>query len=195
MNSTDLPSPDLLVTEDLLKRAKSGDRGALEALMARYRPRLERWATGRLPLQARSLFDTSDLVQEALLGAIQSLHSIKAVSPGSFQAYVRQAVLNRIRDQVRWARRRAGSEDVSEDLVDVSPTPLESAIGTDTVRRFEEGLAHLSEEDRQLLHLRLELDIGYAEIALLTGRNTPDAARMSVHRAFRKLALLMQEGP
>ena len=39
-----------------------------------YRPRLVRWATGRLPVQARSLFDTGDLVQETLMRAIQVLN-------------------------------------------------------------------------------------------------------------------------
>lgn len=193
MNPTDLPSSDLVITEDLLRRAKSGDRDALDALIARYRPRLERWASGRLPLYARSLLDTSDLVQEILLKTIQSLGSIRAAEPGSFQAFVRQAVLNRIRDQVRWARRRTGSGAIAEDLIDAAPSPLENAIGADIVQRYEDGLAMLSEEERQLLHLRLELDIHYDEIAAMTGRSSPDAVRMSVHRAFRKLALLMRE--
>jgi DNA-directed RNA polymerase specialized sigma24 family protein len=47
----------------------------------------------------------------------------------------------------------------------------------------------------QLLHLRLELDFHYNEIAAMTGRSTLDAARMSVHRAFRNLALVMRENP
>jgi RNA polymerase sigma factor (sigma-70 family) len=165
----------------------------LDALIARYRPRLERWASGRLPMYARSLLDTNDLVHEILLKTIQSLSSIRAAEPGSFQAYVRQAILNRIRDQVRWARKRVGSEAVAEDLIDVAPSPLENAIGADIVRRYEDGLAMLSEEERQLLHLRIELDFHYNEIAAMTGRSTPDAARMSVHRAFRKLALLMRD--
>jgi RNA polymerase sigma-70 factor (ECF subfamily) len=82
---------------------------------------------------------------------------------------------------------------VTENLLDEGPSPLENAIGSDVVRRYEEGLAKLSEEERELLHLRLELDVGYKEVAALTGRSSPDAARMSVHRAFRKLALLMRE--
>ena len=194
MNPDDLPGHDLVITEDLLRRAKTGDRDALAILIARYRPRLERWASGRLPLYARSLLDTGDLVQETLIKTIQSLESIRADQPGSFQGYVRRAVLNRIRDQVRWARRRGASGEITEDLMDPAPSPLESAIGADIVQRYEDGLAQLSEEESQLLHLRLELDIGYSEIAAMTGRTTADAARMSTHRAFRKLALLMREG-
>src|SRR6185436_18865608 len=127
---------ELLRTQDLLREAQQGRRDALEALLARYRPRLERWATGRLPVHARSLLDTGDLVQETLLRILGSIASMQFREPGKFEVYVRQAVLNRIRDQVRWARRRAGSESAPEDLVDPTPSPLEEAIGADVVRRY-----------------------------------------------------------
>lgn len=189
--SPDSPAPELLITGELLHRAKRGDEAALNALMARYRPRLQRWASGRLPRYARSLFDTGDLVQETLLKAIEGLDLIEVRGPGVFQAYVRQAVLNRIKDQVRWARRRPGPDGVPEDLIDVSPSPLESAIGSDVLRRFEGALARLTDDERQLLHLRIELDFDYEEIAAVTERATRDAARMAVQRALRKLADIM----
>jgi len=189
----DVPPPDFLITGTLLKRAQDGDPLALEALMARYRPRLERWASGRLPLYARSLFDTGDLVQETLLKAIEGLHQIEVRGPGFFQAYVRQAVLNRIRDQVRWARRRPGPEGVPDRLEDRTPSPLENAIGADVVERYERALEELSEEDRQLIHLRLELDYSYEEIAVITERSSRDAARMAVQRALRRLAEVMDD--
>lgn len=189
--SPDSPAPELVITGELLHHAKHGDEAALNALMARYRPRLQRWATGRLPRYARSLFDTGDLVQETLLKAIEGLDLIEVRGPGVFQAYVRQAVLNRIKDQVRWARRRPGPDGVPEDLIDVSPSPLESAIGSDVLRRFEGALARLTDDERQLLHLRIELDFDYEEIAAVTERATRDAARMAVQRALRKLADIM----
>jgi RNA polymerase sigma-70 factor (ECF subfamily) len=108
-----------------------------------------------------------------------------------FQAYVRQAVLNRIRDQVRWARRRPGVEEVPEDLVDAAPSPLEGAIGSDVLERYERALAQLTETQRRLIHLRIELDFSYEEIAAIMERQSPDAARMAVQRAVRKLAEVM----
>ena len=182
-------SPDaLLLTVELLRRAKGGDRGALEVLTARYLPRLERWASGRLPLYARSLADTTDIVQETLLRAIEGLEGIEVRGPGGFQAYVRQAVLNRIRDQIRWARRRPGPDGVPEDLMDHAPSPLEHAIGADVLARYERSLEQLTEEERELLHLRIELDFDYEEIAGMTGRASRDAARMAVRRALTRLA-------
>ena len=187
--------PELLITGALVQRAKAGDERALSELMARYRPRLERWASGRLPLYARSLLDTSDLVQETLLKAIEGLDRIEVRGPGFFQAYVRQAVLNRIRDQVRWSKRRpvpgGATDGVPEDVRDAAPSPLESAIGSDLLRRYEAALERLTEEERQLLHLRIELDFDYDEIAAVTERNSRDAARMAIQRALRRLAEMM----
>jgi RNA polymerase sigma-70 factor (ECF subfamily) len=183
--------PSLIQTQDLLRGAKEGRRDALETLFKRYRPRLERWAAGRLPVKARSLLDTGDLVQETLLRALENLAAIEVRGPGGFEAYVRQAILNRIRDQIRWGRRREGSEAASDDLVDRAPSPLEEAIGSDVVRRFESAMLSLSEQERQLLHLRIELDLDYEEIATLMGRPSPDSARMAIQRALHKLAYAM----
>jgi len=185
------PSADLLITGELVARAQAGDESSMNALMARYRPRLERWASGRLPLYARSLLDTSDLVQETMLRVVQGIDKIEVRGPGFFQAYVRQAVLNRIRDQVRWARRRSGSEEPLEGIQDIGPSPLERAIGADVLARYERALEQMSEEERQFLHLRIELDFEYEEIAAVMGRNTKDAARMAVRRALSRVAEIM----
>lgn len=184
------PPPDepLLETRELLRRAKDGDRPALEQLMSRYLPRLKRWANGRLPMHARSLLDTADLVQDTLLRVIEGLDRIEVRGPGAFQAYVRMAVLNRIRDEVRWAERRPGPDGVPETLHDRQPTPIENAIGSELIDRYEAGMARLDEGDRQLLHLKIELDFDYDEIAAMTGREKRNAARMAVQRALTRLA-------
>ena len=194
----DPPSPSgqpaessLLATRELLRLSKEGDSRALDQLMARYLPRLQRWATGRLPLYARSLFDTADLVQDTLMRVLMGLDRVEVRGPGGFQAYVRQAVLNRIKDEVRWARRRPGPDGVPESLPDRTPSPLETAIGAELLERYEQGLAKLDEEDRQLLHLRIELDFDYQEIAAMTGRPSRDAVRMAVQRALARLAAVM----
>ena len=183
-----VPESPLLATRDLLRSAKDGDEKALAEIMGRYLPRMKRWASGRLPLHARSLLDTSDLVQETLLRVLQGLDRIEVRGPGAFQAFVRQAVLNRIRDELRWAKLRPGPEGVPETIADRASTPLENAIGADVLDRYERALADLSEEERELLHLRIELDFDYDAIAAMTGRPSRDAARMAVQRALARLA-------
>jgi len=182
----------LLLTTDLLYKAKQGDNSALDVLMSRYLPRLYRWASGRLPLHARSLFDTSDLVHETLLRAIQSLDDFEVRGPGGFQAYVRQAIQNRIVDQVRWAARREGSEEASESLADQGPSPLEHAIGAELLQRYERACAQLDQDEQLFLHLRIELDFSYDEIAAIMDRPSRDAVRVGVKRSLKKLAELME---
>src|SRR6185295_11395810 len=106
---------------------------------------------------------------------------------------VRQAILNRIRDQIRWARRRGGGELDSESVAHPGPSPLEEAIGADVVRRYEEGMAALSDDDRQILHLRIELDMSYEEIAAMMGKPSGDAARMAIQRSLHRLANAMKK--
>jgi RNA polymerase sigma-70 factor (ECF subfamily) len=131
------------------------------------------------------------LVQETLLRAIEGLDHIEVGPPGQFQAYVRQAVLNRIRDQVRWARRRPGDAGALEEFEDAAPSPLESAIGAELLGRYERALERLSDMERRLIHFRIELDFSYEEIAAMMERGSPDAARIAVRRAVRKLAETM----
>ncbi|HET9234077.1 MAG TPA: sigma-70 family RNA polymerase sigma factor [Candidatus Eisenbacteria bacterium] len=181
----------LLATVVLLRLAKDGDQNARDQLFHRYHARLSRWAAGRLPMHARSLLDTSDLVQETLVRVLEGLDRIDIRGPGGFQAYVRQAVLNRITDQVRWAGRRPGPEGIPESLHDVSPSPLENAIGSDVLERYERAFQRLDETERELLHLRIELDFDYDEIATMTGKPSRDAARMAVKRALSRLAEAM----
>ena len=135
--STGPPAPEavpggdgapLLATNDLLRLAKQGDAQAREQLLSRYIPRLTRWAAGRLPMYARSLLDTADLVQDTLSKVLEGFDRIEVREPGVFQAYVREAMLNRIRDQVRWATRRSGSDEISDELHDRAPSPLENAV-------------------------------------------------------------------
>src|SRR5262249_33614484 len=55
---------DLSVTSELIRRGRGGDRSAIDELLRRYRPRLVSFVHLRVPLSARSVADTQDVVQE-----------------------------------------------------------------------------------------------------------------------------------
>src|SRR5262245_12687232 len=85
----------------LVTRARGGDRVALEIIAGRYQAALLRFAHGRVPSTARSLVDTTDVVQQAMVRAFGRLDRIDTTLPGSLLAYLRCAVLNQIRDEIR----------------------------------------------------------------------------------------------
>jgi RNA polymerase sigma-70 factor (ECF subfamily) len=175
-------------TIDLLARAREGDAGAADALFSRYLPLLRRWARGRLPRYAREVEDTDDLVQETLYQTFRHLDHFEQRRQGALHAYLRQALLNRIRDLIRRAARHPHSEAFDPGHQDRGASPLEQAIGQESLARYEQALAGLRDEERELIVARLEIGLPFAEIARLTGRPSADAARMAVARALLRLA-------
>jgi RNA polymerase sigma-70 factor (ECF subfamily) len=175
-------------TVSLLTRAKAGDEEALNDLFARYLPMLSRWARGRLPHWARDAADTQDLVQDTLLQTFKKIDGFEHRGEGAFQAYLRQAVMNRIRDELRRANRRPDRDEFDEELPDPGVSPLEAAVGTEALETYDAALERLSPAERELVIARVELGLSYAEIAAATGKPTPNAARMAVSRALLRLA-------
>lgn len=178
---------------ELIRLAQRGDADALNRLLERYRPRLERWASGRLPPAARDLTDTQDLVQDALVRTLRNFDHFDDRGEGALQAYLRQAVMNRIRDEVRRLDRQPRRHELTESVADTAVSPLEHAIGGEAIERYEAALAALDPDDRQAVVARIELGCSYQEIAELVNKPTADAARVAVARAITKLARMMSE--
>ena len=172
----------------LLERARAGDREALDALIARYLPRLKRWASGRLPRWARDVADTQDLVQETLFQTFKQIEGFEPRGEGALQAYLRQAILNRIRDHLRRVKRRPVMTELDSQAEDQGLSPLAAAIGQETVDRYERALARLGDDDRAAVVARIELGFSNAEIAELLGKPTANAARVALQRAIVRLA-------
>ena len=175
-------------TLELVVRARQGDRPAMEALLERCLPPLKRWAHGRLPAMARGRMDTGDLVQEAALHALNNLESFEPRHVGSMQAYLRQSVINRIRDEVRRVVRQPAPLELPEDLAADRTTPLEFAIQQEAYDHYRVAMSRLSSKDRELIVGRIEVQWSLAEIAHRFGLRTVDAARMAVNRAVKRLA-------
>ena len=178
-------------TLDLLARAQRGDRESIDALFARCLPSLRRWARGRLPQYARDLADTQDLVHDALMNSLHRLHAFEARHPGALQAYLRQAVHNRICDEIRRVRRRPPATELDDRCADGAASPLEVAIGREGVERYEAALQRLRVADRDAIVARVELQQSYEEVAVALGKATADAARVAVKRALARLVAEM----
>ncbi len=188
------PAGEAESTFHLIERFRSGDKQALEQLFARHLPRLQRWAKGRLPKWARDLADTQDLVQETLLHTFKRIEGFEPTREGALQAYLRQAVMNRIRDEIRRVGRRPAHAEVKGTEVDPSRSPLEEAVGMEEIERYENALARLRPEEREAIILRVELGYTYEELAPLLGKPTSGAAHKATRRAVVRLAEEMARG-
>jgi RNA polymerase sigma-70 factor, ECF subfamily len=185
-----LPHDDLPdeTSFDLLQRIGKGDVQALDYLLRRYTPLLRRWARGRLPQWARDVSDTQDLVQDTLIQAMKHLDGFRYEGPGALQAYLRHALMNRIRDELRRAHRRPAATELDEAIAERGASPLEQAIGHEALDAYETALSELRAEDREAIIARLELGQSYEEVAAILGKPTPNAARVAVQRAVIRLA-------
>ena len=181
-------SPDAASSIELLERVRSGDAYALETLCARYLPRLTRWAHGRLPPWARGAIDTQDLAQDALIQVVGRLGSFEPRHDAAFQAYVRQTLHNRLCDEVRRARRRPAPELLDSAVPGGEPSPLEQAIGSEALERYEAALNRLRAADREAIIVRFEMGMSNAEVAEALGKPSEAAAHMAVSRALVQLA-------
>lgn len=178
--------------EDLLRRAREGDAQALDGLIQRHRGPLLRWARGRLPRWARDLRDEEDLVQETLAHVVRHIETFEPRHEGALQAYLRQALINRVREEVRRVNRYPAPTGIEAEHLDRSASsavsPLDIAIGREAVARYEAALQRLRPEERKLIVARVELQQSYHQIAATHGMSTPDKARMAVTRALVRLA-------
>jgi RNA polymerase sigma factor (sigma-70 family) len=179
-------------TARLLARAKGGDADALDELFSREVPPLSRWARGRLPGWARDLADTHDLVQETVLQTFKNMHAFESRGKGALGAYLRQALLNRVRNEIRRVSRRPAIEGLDEQAPSEQSSPLQSAILHEQRERYEAALYRLKDADRELIVARLELGLTYEEIAQALGKPSWNAARMAVARALVRLASELQ---
>lgn len=175
----------------LLASAVRGDATALERLVGRHLPRLRRWAHGRLPRWARTLADTSDVVQDALLHTIRRLDAFEPRGRQALAAYLREAVRNRICDEHRRFSCRGARLALTEHLVDPRPSPFDDATAAEASARYRAALACLSAPDRELIVGHVELEYSHDQLGCMTGRSR-NAARMALQRAIGRLAEQMR---
>ncbi len=175
-------------TLKLIERARAGDQAAVECLFARHLKPLQRWASGRLPRWARDLADTHDLVQETLLQAFKRIEGFEPRQVGALQAYLRQGLINRIRNELRRKGRHPEETDLDGIELAGADSPLEVAIGREAMERYGQALARLRPEDREAVIAKVEMGYSNEELAEVLGKPTAEAARKAAQRALVRLA-------
>jgi RNA polymerase sigma-70 factor, ECF subfamily len=173
---------------DLVQRANAGDQEALDTLFARYLPRLQRWAHGRVPPAARNALQTHDLVHDTLIRVLEGLPSFKPRHEGAFQGYVRTVLWNRIRDIARQHQRSGPPNPLDSEIAGHEPPPDEVAIAGQLLDRYETALERLRPEEKDLIIARIEMGLPHAEIAAMFNKPSVAAVHMALSRALVRLA-------
>jgi RNA polymerase sigma-70 factor (ECF subfamily) len=180
-------------TVELVERAKAGDEQALEQLIARVLPRIQRWAHGRLPRGARSMLDTVDIVQDVLVSSVRHLENFEQRGPGAFVAYLRRGLVNRLEDERRKLACRPVQSEMPNDVVAHEPTPLQQVLKSERQARYEAALAELDDAEQAAIIGRFEWGYSYADLAIALGKPTDGAARAAVLRAVQRLVTIVRQ--
>lgn len=121
------------------------------------------------------------------MNAIAKLDAFEPRHVGALQAYLRQSVINRIRDEMRRIGRRPAPVELTEQLASAGATPQELAIQHEAYERYRAALDQLRPKDRELVVARIEAQWSHEEVAQHFGFPTPAAARMAIRRAVDRL--------
>ncbi len=146
--------------DELVERARGGDRAALEALLRRYHDRIHLVCLR----MCRDPHDAEDATQDALVAVVRGLDRFDGRA--AFGTWVYRVATNACLDELRRRRRRpvpaadgTGAEPVARD------DPAADAVGGDERARLSHHLAELPDEFRAPLVLRDVLDLDYTTIA------------------------------
>jgi RNA polymerase sigma-70 factor, ECF subfamily len=164
----------------LVRRSQQGDRAAFRALYrALYEP-----VSGFVQRRVQSQSEAEDLVAQVFLQLISALPRIDP-RRGTVFAYVLGMARNLLVDRARSARSLVVSDALAPEL------PADQDLHQDLEAEQEraalrERVAALPPETQELLRLRFEEGMRYAEIAQIVGRGEA-AVRQRISRAVREL--------
>ncbi|HZC30551.1 MAG TPA: sigma-70 family RNA polymerase sigma factor [Gaiellaceae bacterium] len=162
----------------LVTRAKAGDRLAVEALLERHSPRVERLARHLL----RDPEDARDAAQEALAKVCVRLQQFRGES--QFSTWLHRLVVNTCRDSAERASWRR-TEVLADDLQ--SPDDPARDAGVSELRReLCDSLAGISPQQAQVIVLKDAMGYSFEEIAAAVDMPV-GTAKCHAHRGRHRL--------
>lgn len=172
--------------DDLIARARRGDRTAFSALMSAHKDDLFRFVRRRVA----DADAASDVVQEAFVAAWGAMASFDPER--SFKTWLHAIALNKCRDAARRAATRRtfwGQCPDGDDLrvADERPSPEAETISREEVRILRQALATLPEHLREALMLTAVDGLSQAAASATLGCSIK-SLEYRVHRARELLA-------
>jgi RNA polymerase sigma-70 factor (ECF subfamily) len=177
---------------ELLEGAKRGDPGALTLLYERYADPVIRSIRKRLSQPLRRKFDTMDLSQSVFTEVLRDLPRFQDLGETAFHRWLYLKVESKIGGKLRKHLGRAGRRlerpiDSGASLVGDAASPASEVAENEESNRARDLLTVLDEAQREIVFLRLEEGLPFAEIAERTGLPSAEAARKRYGRAIARL--------
>jgi RNA polymerase sigma-70 factor (ECF subfamily) len=170
---------------ELLAAFRAGDHEAFAALVRRYqRPVL---AIARR--FCRDDDDAEDLAQRAFINASNRAGGWRG---GSFKSWLFRIVVNLAKNHLRDMARFDRSDEAQEREGEPTAPDAEERIATaQRQRALRDAVARLPRRQREVLLLRIDGDLPFAEIAVTLGI-TEVNAKVNFHHAVQNLKKLIQ---
>jgi len=203
------PGHDLPVMagfEEILDRARRGERDAVQALMREHLPALRAFVRlqGHAGLRARE--SSSDLVQTVCREVLEDLREFRGQDDVAFRHWLYTVARNKLLAKVRFhraARRDLAREEPVPTPEDGSDglltqygsicTPSQHAMAREEIARIEAAVDRLNEDQRQVLTLSCIVGLSHREISREIGKEEA-AVRKILSRARARLGLLLALG-
>lgn len=192
-------------TQELLNNAREGDDGAVDRLIDRHRPAIQRLVQMRLDRKIQRRVDVSDIVQEVFIEASRRMTDYLASGTGMpFHLWLRQITRDRIIDAHRRHRvsekrsvdrERAmsapagmdqSSMELAGQIADPELTPAAAATQRELAKKVEATLGDLNDQDAEIIIMRHYEQLTNQEVAAALDLSEP-AASMRYLRAIRRL--------
>jgi RNA polymerase sigma-70 factor (ECF subfamily) len=193
--------------EQLLHRARAGDRSTLGQLLELYRSYLVILARVQIGRRLQGKVDASDVVQEAYLGAYRDFPQFRGTNEKEFLGWLRRVLASVLANLVRHyqgTQRRdvrleqkltveleQSSQALDRNLVAAQSSPSQQAIRREQSLLLAEALGRLPAEWRELLILRHLEGLSFPEVAQRLGR-TVDSVKKQWPRALASLRRLLE---
>lgn len=155
-------------TDPLLFGLAAGDERAFEALYDRFAVRM--YGAALRMLGSRE--DAEDVVQEVFLATVRSRKRLSDVR--DLTAYLFAALQ---RTAVRCAQRRRRAFPASQTAADEAVAPVErAATDNPNWHRLQQAIRSLPEEQREVIALKIDGELTFAQIAEVMGISISTAA-------------------
>lgn len=201
---------DSETSHDLLKRARQGDREALNSVFDKSRDRLRRMIQFRLDRRLQGRIDASDVLQEAFLDAARRIDT-GDVNPDIplflwLRLVVGEKLLELHRHHLATEKRNAARElslysgplpaassaALAANLVGRMTSPSQAAERAERVLKLQEALNAMDDIDREVLALRHFEHLSNAEAARTLDIDESAASNRYV-RALKRLRKVMSD--